>query len=85
MDKARLYLIFIEGQVKPGWEDWFGGLSQQGLGGCTLLFGLLPDQSALLGVLDAVHNLGLTVISLHSLETETSLPEVTELQKGASK
>lgn len=69
MDCSRFYLICVQGQLKPGCEDWFGGLSQQALPGCTLLLGSLPDQSALLGLLDVIHNLGLTLIAVHSLGT----------------
>jgi hypothetical protein len=54
--------------VKSGWSDWFSELCVQPLPGYSLLTGLLPDQSALMGVLDAIHNLGLTLISVNSLE-----------------
>lgn len=66
MSVSRFYQIRIEGRIPPGWEDWFGGMEQQGTNGDTLLTGYLPDQSALLGVLDAIHNLGLNLISVSS-------------------
>jgi len=58
----RYYQSCFEGLASPGWEDWFGGLKQETVNGNTLLSGTLPDQCALLGVLDAIHNLGLTLI-----------------------
>lgn len=79
MNGLRYYQIDIQGQLPPAWEDWFGGLrletrpedrkpERAGEPECSRLSGWLPDQSALLGVLDTLHNLGLTVINLNFLE-----------------
>ena len=76
MGCSRFYLICVRGQVSQDWQDWFGGLAQQMLPEYTVLSGSLPDQSALLGILDVIHNLGLTLISVSCLEPSA---------KGASK
>lgn len=68
MATTRYYQIRIRGRVPAGLEDWFGGLAQTAVQDDTLLSGPLPDQSALLGLLDVIHNLGLTVISVSSQE-----------------
>lgn len=69
MGSSRYYQIYIQGQVSPGLADWFGGLALQVLPGAACLSGFLPDQSALLGVLDVIHNLGLTLDSVNCLAT----------------
>jgi hypothetical protein len=83
MGCARLTIICIRGPLKSEWSDWFSGLSLQVLPGCSLLTGLLPDQSALMGVLDAIHNLGLTLISVNTLEIHPS--EIEVLSQGATR
>lgn len=72
MATTRYYQIRIRirGRVPAGLEDWFGGLRLTAEQDDTLLSGPLPDQSALLGVLDAIHNLGLTVLSVSSQERQ---------------
>lgn len=76
MDRARYYRIHILGEASQGLEDWFGELVLEPLPGSTRLSGLLPDQSALLGVLDLIHNLGLTLLSVECLETPPLQPGV---------
>ncbi len=64
------YEIRIEGQLTERWpwSDWFGGLMLQvEAQGETLLSGCLADQAALLGVLNKLHALNLTLISVRRL------------------
>ncbi len=61
--------ITVRGRVAPHWSQWLGGLSLayrcfENGDDATDLFGTLPDQSALQGVLSRIWNLNLTVISL---------------------
>jgi len=56
--------VRIKGHVKQDWSDWFGALivtSQAN--GETILTGNLPDQSALLGLLNRIHGLNLELLS----------------------
>jgi len=60
-----LYEIRLEGCLSGGWSEWFSGLSiRVDDNSTTLLRGFLPDQAALLGVLNMVHSLNLTLISV---------------------
>ena len=63
------YHIRIKGHLDPSWQQWFVPL-QIGLepSGTTLLFGSLPDQAALYGVLLKLDRLGLTLLSLEGDE-----------------
>ncbi len=53
------------------WQDRFGGLHiEQQETGTTLLSGVLPDQSALYGVLLQLIRLGLVLLSLETSQAE---------------
>ncbi len=56
--------IKIKGTLKEDWSDWLEGLiiSNQA-DGETILSGQIPDQSALLGLLNRIHGLNLQLIS----------------------
>jgi len=56
--------IRIKGGLKQDWSDWLEGLiiSSQA-NGETVLNGQIPDQSALLGLLNRIHGLNLQLLS----------------------
>jgi hypothetical protein len=67
-----IYQIRIKGHLSSQWEDWFEGLAiTSEEDGDTLLTGPLIDQAALHGLLKKVRDLGLTLVSVNSLEPET--------------
>jgi len=56
------------GRGRPGgWSEWFEGLEVESVGDETIPSGMLPDQSALHGVLDKERDLGLSVIAVRRL------------------
>ncbi|HEU5432258.1 MAG TPA: hypothetical protein VFU81_11380 [Thermomicrobiales bacterium] len=65
------YAIRVRGVVDPLWADDFGGLRVVSVGGggaaITVLTGRLPDQAALLGVLNALSNLGFPLLGVERL------------------
>jgi hypothetical protein len=61
------YEVRVEGVLDGSWSEWFEGLQIQNKGGDTVLSGILPDQSALHGILDKVRDLGLTIIAVRRL------------------
>jgi hypothetical protein len=64
-DQPRFYEIHVEGQLTDRWSDWFQGLAiRNDLNDETILSGPLPDQAALIGVLNKIHTLGLILISV---------------------
>lgn len=66
MEALFLYEIRVLGQLPDGWSDWFEGLSICNLpSGEVTLSGALPDQAALLGILNRLHALNLIVISMY--------------------
>ncbi|MBN1811328.1 MAG: hypothetical protein JXA14_05800 [Anaerolineae bacterium] len=63
------YEIRVQGHLSPqrfrGFEDLTASHQPNGE---TILVGLFPDQSALLGLLNWLHNLGAVLVSVRRLE-----------------
>ena len=71
MNNPCAYEIRVEGHLTDQWSDWFNGLVINFADdGKTTLHGTLADQSALLGVLNKIHALNLTIISLKRSDPE---------------
>ena len=67
--QPMVYQIRIKGHLDCEWTDWFGGLTiTLEDNGETLLTGPVRDQAALYGLLKKVRNLGMTLISVCSIE-----------------
>jgi hypothetical protein len=64
------YEIRVDGLLEGRWSAWFEGLQLDSRGGETLLSRTLADQSALHGILDKVHDLGLCIITVRRLPPE---------------
>ena len=71
------YRIRVQGYLSPAWSDRLGGLkiSAVSQGGCsiTTLSGPVIDQAALLGVLNALYDLQLKLLSVERLEANGSV------------
>ena len=71
MDQPRFYEIHIEGHLADRWSDWFEGLAiHNDLNGEAILSGSLPDQAALIGVLNRIQSLNLVLISVNKQSTD---------------
>jgi hypothetical protein len=72
-DSPSPYRIMIQGQVAPSWSDRLQGMDIRQTAsdsGNTIstLTGELPDQTALAGVLNTLHELHLSVLSVECLK-----------------
>ena len=57
--------IRVRGQLDESWSDWLGGLEVKLLdNGEMNLFGYIGDQAALMGVLNRLYGLNLTLLSV---------------------
>lgn len=73
-DSAAIYRIHVRGRIAPSRSDWFQGMSVHLLAQgdspeSTRLEGELPDQAALVGVLNTLYEMHLPVISVECLNT----------------
>jgi hypothetical protein len=69
LDARGSYRILIRGTLDAGWSDCLGGMTISAArlangAAATTLVGELTDQSALVGVLNALHDLGLPLVSV---------------------
>jgi hypothetical protein len=71
------YEIRVQGQLNARWADWFDGMTiTLDNNGDTLLSGPVVDQAALHGLLKKVRDVGLTLLSVNSVNPEdTECPE----------
>jgi hypothetical protein len=71
-DGPATYQVRVQGILDSQWSDLLGGMNittdyRVDAQPVTILTGRLPDQSALAGVLSALHDLGLSLLSVERL------------------
>ena len=72
----KIYEIEIQGLLDEHWQDWFDGLSLRITDdGNTILYGYVPDQAALHGILKKINNLGLIILSVLQEERKKMIVE----------
>lgn len=65
--KPARYQILVEGSLDTLWEHWFEGMKiTPTTEGITMIAGEVIDQSALLGLLEKLHSLNLTLLSVEN-------------------
>ena len=67
-----VYEVRAQGWVSTRWADWLDGMTLALEGGndapsVALLAGRLADQSALLGLLQSLHNLGFPILAVRAV------------------
>jgi hypothetical protein len=63
---AGFYEIHVKGQLSSRWSEWLEGLEVKLLeNGEMILFGPIVDQAALMGVLNKLSHLNLTLIAVN--------------------
>ncbi len=73
MTSPMLYQIRVKEALSPEWAAWFAPLTVENQpDGETLLSGALSDQAALHGVLIRIRDLGLTLVSLYSVDLDST-------------
>jgi len=65
-NSRQKYQITVNGILDPKWTDWFDGFEiTPQADNRTILVGSIKDQASLHGLLDKIHNLGLSLLSLN--------------------
>ena len=68
---GRNFAIYVKGQLSDVWADWFEGLTLEPLeNGVMLLSGYIIDQAALMGVLNKINRLNLTLLCVQEIESK---------------
>jgi hypothetical protein len=73
--EPAIYRIDIFGKLDKNWSDYCGGMTIENASDSrhrsrTVLIGRLADQSALIGVLNALYDIGCPIISVERIGTE---------------
>ena len=63
--------IHVKGHLDKSWSEWLGGLEMELLpNGELILSGHIGDQAALMGILNRLYNLNLTLLSFNKVNPE---------------
>jgi hypothetical protein len=66
---AGFFEIHVKGHLSPAWSDWLEGLEVELLeSGEMILSGAIVDQAALMGVLNKLYRLNLTLLSVNEVD-----------------
>jgi hypothetical protein len=73
--EPALYRICIRGYLDTNWSDYCGGMTFEHANdpkfhAITIMTGRLMDQSALIGVLKSLHDLGCPIMSVEFVAAE---------------
>ena len=71
--EPAVYRIRIQGILDKNWSDYCGGMTIEQEGdpkryAVTILMGRVADQSALIGVLNSLYDMGYPILSVEYLE-----------------
>jgi hypothetical protein len=79
--RGRRYRIVLRGEV--GDQFGFEGMRLERRSGTTVLTGVVPDQAALLGLVERVQDLGLELVSIQPADDADGSPGETGATHGA--
>ncbi len=66
---GRYFEIHVKGHLNASWSDWLEGMEMKLLGnGEMILTGRIVDQAALMGVLNKLVQLNLTLLSFNEIK-----------------
>ena len=69
--QTDFYGIRVKGQLDESWSDWLEGLEVKLLdNGEMILSGYIRDQAALIGTLNKLYGLNLTLLSLSKINSK---------------
>ena len=65
--------IHVQGHLTGEWSDWFEGMELKLMdNGETVLAGTIVDQAALMGILNKLNRLNITLLSINKTKEEQS-------------
>jgi hypothetical protein len=77
LDQPATYQIKVPGHLDQSWSEWAGGMTITVEGGddgppTTILTGVVADQAALQSLLRRLYSLGLPLISVNWVASDTN-------------
>lgn len=67
--RGEFYEIHIKGQLDESWSEWLEGLDVKLFdNGEMILSGYIGDQAALMGILNKLYGLNLTLLSVNEIK-----------------
>jgi hypothetical protein len=67
--EGKIFEIHVKGQLNSQWSEWLEGLEVKLLeDGEMILFGSIVDQAALMGILNKLNRLNLTLLSISEVK-----------------
>ena len=70
---GRFFEIHVQGHLGSEWSDWLEGMEVRLLdNGEMILFGTIVDQAALMGILNKLNRLNLTLLSVRTIDQTES-------------
>ena len=67
--QREFFEIQVKGHLDSSWADWLEGLEIELLdNGEMVLSGYIVDQAALMGILNGLYNLNLTLLSVNKVD-----------------
>jgi hypothetical protein len=86
MDRPMGYRIRIRvrGELAPAWSGVFGNMAlEMEPGGTTVISGELGDQSAVHGLLDAIRDLGISLVSVEAAAISSPMTDMSRTSRPA--
>ena len=79
---GSFFEICVKGQLDSSWSDWLEGMDVKLLDNDRMqLCGYVVDQAALMGLLNRLCGLNLTLQSVREVRTDEKQPETSEKEK----
>jgi hypothetical protein len=80
--RGRHLEIRVKGHLSSQWSDWLEGLEVMWLdNGETVLSGTIVDQAALMGILNKLNRLNLTLLSVNEVNRSFPFPPLETLRQ----
>src|SRR5512147_2886323 len=79
---GRVFQIHVKGHLNDNWSAWLDGLDVELLdNGETIFSGPIPDQAALMGILNKLNRLNLTLLSVCQVSEKNKEKKMNNGQK----
>ena len=80
---GKYFKIHIKGQLDASWVDWLEGMEVKIMdNGEMMLDGYIKDQAELIGILNKLYSLNLTLLSVREIKKSKGWQHQIKIKKG---